>query len=241
MRFLATLFVLAALAACSRSEPPAGTGAASSADALSAEAGSALAEATPVADVPAGSYTLDKYHASLLFRVDHLGFSNYTARFKQFDAKLEFDPANLTAAKLEASVDARSIETDLKEPSLDFNAQLQGEQFLDTAQWPQMTYRSTRIEQTGPNTIRVYGDLTLRGVTRPVPLDVTFNGGYRGMQLDPHARIGFSGRGVLKRSEFGMTAGIPEAGSKFGVSDEVEVIIEAEFNGPPTPNLPQSS
>src|SRR5690606_20201719 len=64
------------------------------------------------AAVPAGAYTLDKAHASLIFKVNHLGFSNYTARFKRFDAKLQFDPANLPASKLTATVDVKSLETD---------------------------------------------------------------------------------------------------------------------------------
>lgn len=64
-------------------------------------------------------------------------------------------------------------------------------------------------------------------------LDVTFNGGYAGHPMDPQSRIGFSARGVLKRSEFGMAYGIPAEGTTMGVSDAVEVLIEAEFNGPP--------
>jgi len=103
-----------------------------------------------------------------------------------------------------------------------------------------MTYRSTKVEVTGPNTVRVHGDLSLRGVTRPVVLEATFNGGYAGMQLDPNARIGFSAQGSLKRSEFGMGFGVPQPGSKFGVSDEVQIVIEAEFSGPPWPGAKQT-
>jgi polyisoprenoid-binding protein YceI len=69
-------------------------------------------------------------------------------------------------------------------------------------------------------------------VTRPVSLDAKFNGGYAGHPMDPHARIGFSARGSLKRSEFGIAFGVPAPGSQFGVGDDVEIIIEAEFSGP---------
>jgi polyisoprenoid-binding protein YceI len=186
------------------------------------------------ANVPAGDYTLDKAHGSLIFRVSHLGFSHYTARFKRFDAKLKFDPADLAASQLTATVDARSIETDYPDPAkLDFNAQLQNDKWLDTAKFPEMKFRSTRVEVTATNTLRVTGDLTLRGVTHPVVLDVTYNGGYAGYPFDPHARIGFSAHGTLKRSAFGMSFGIPAPGSNLGVGDDVEVIIEAEFSGPP--------
>ena len=186
------------------------------------------------AKVPAGAYTLDKSHASLIFKVDHLGFSNYTARFKRFDAKLQFDPANLSAAKLTATVDVKSLETDFPDPAkLDFNAQLLGKEWFDAAQFPRMEYRSKRVEQTGAQSMRIHGDLTLHGVTKPVTLDATYNGGYAGHPMDPHARIGFSAHGTLKRSDFGISYGIPAPGTTMGVSDEVTVIIETEFSGPP--------
>jgi polyisoprenoid-binding protein YceI len=198
------------------------------------------AAAAPVAaDVPAGAYTLDKSHATLIFRVNHLGFSNYTARFKRFDAKLQFDPAHLASSSVTATVDARSLETDFPDPAtLDFNAELQNEQWLNTAQFPEMTFRSTTVELTGPNTVRINGDFSLHGVTRPLALDATFNGGYAGHPMDPHARIGFSAHGSLKRSEFGIAYGIPAPGTTMGVSDNVDVIIEAEFSGPPLATTP---
>ena len=150
-----------------------------------------LAAATCVAaqapaPVPAGAYTLDKAHASLIFRVNHIGFSNYTRRFKRFDAKLQFDPANMARSSVTVSVDATSLETDYPSPEkLDFNALLQNEQWLDTAKFPQMTFRSSKVEVTAPSTLKISGDLTLRGVTRPMVLDATYNGGYEGHPLDP--------------------------------------------------------
>ncbi|HEX7047391.1 MAG TPA: YceI family protein [Gammaproteobacteria bacterium] len=186
------------------------------------------------ADVPAGVYTLDLAHASLIFRVDHIGFSNYTARFTRFDATLEFDPENLAASSVVATVDARSIETHYPETDKhDFNAQLQNEQWLDTAKFPEMTFRSTKVEVTGPNAMRIHGEFELHGVAQPVILDATYNGGYAGHPLEPRARIGFSARGALKRSDFGIAYGIPTAEMPMGVGDVVEIIIEAEFTGPP--------
>ena len=118
-------------------------------------------------NVPAGAYTLDRTHASLIFRVNHLGFSNYTARFKRFDAKLQFDPANLAASKVTASVDVDSLETDFPDPArLDFNAVLKGAAWLDVAQFPRMEFASSHIDVTGVNTLRIHGDLTLHGGLR---------------------------------------------------------------------------
>lgn len=227
---LMTCALIALLAACSPKKEE------TSAPAPSPESAANSTPPAPAAavDVPAGDYQLDKSHATLIFRVDHLGFSRYTARFKHFDAQLKFDPANLAASSVTVTVDPRSLETDFPDPAKhDFNAALQGEQWLDAAKYPQIVFRSTAVEVTAPNTMRITGDFSLHGVTRPLTLQATFNGGYAGHPMDPNARIGFSAQGTLKRSEFGIAYGIPAPGTKMGVSDEVEVIVEVEFSGPP--------
>jgi polyisoprenoid-binding protein YceI len=192
------------------------------------------AAAPSVEGLSAGTYALDPYHASLIFKVNHLGFSNYTARFTGFDATLELDPADPGAAELTATVDPASVETDFSDPEdLDFNSVIAGPEFLDAEAFPQMSYRSTAVTLTGPNTATIDGELTLHGVTAPVALEATFNGGWAGIPQDPNARIGFSVHGTLMRSAFGVDYGVPEPGSNMGVGDAVEVIIEAEFTGPP--------
>jgi polyisoprenoid-binding protein YceI len=233
MRRSVTVIAFAILAACGRHEPVAETPVSAAVN-VQPEAGEPSAAAAMATDIPAGAYTLDKAHTSLLFKVSHLGFSRYTARFRKLDAKLQFDPANLAATQLTATVDARSIETDFPDPAtVDFNAQLQGAEWLNAAQFPQIEFRTTRVEPKGKHGMTVHGELTMRGVTRPIVLDATYNGGYSGHPLDPHARIGFSAQGALRRSEFGISGGIPEAGSNVGVGDKVTIVIESEFNGPP--------
>lgn len=200
----------------------------------SKESAAVAAPIKPIAtDLPAGAYKLDKSHASLIFRVNHLGFSQYTSRFSTFDIQMELDPANPTAASLEATIDVTSL--GLENPPPGFTETLLGPEWLDAGQFPTMTFRSTAVELTGPSTARITGDFTLHGVTKPIALNATFNGGYVGHPLDPNARIGFSATGVLKRSEFGVAYGIPEPGTTMGVSDEVSVMIEAELTGPPLP------
>ncbi|MBL8535826.1 MAG: polyisoprenoid-binding protein [Hyphomonadaceae bacterium] len=195
------------------------------------------AQSAPVAsDAPAGAYRLDRSHADLTFRVNHIGFSMYTGRFTDFDATLQFDPANPSAMRLEASVDVASLT--LPAPPEGFVAEMLGPHWFDAAQFPTMTFRSTAVEPTGANTARVTGDLTLHGVTKPVTLDVTFNGGYAGHPMDPNGRIGFSARGSLRRSEFGIAYGVPPEGSTMGVGDAVEIVIETEFTGPPMAAAP---
>ena len=183
--------------------------------------------------LPSGVYKLDPAHASLLFRADHLGMSHYTARFTRFAAELELDPADAGSARLTATVDPGSLETDNRDPAYDFDAILQGPEWLDAARFPQITFRSTKVEPTGPNTALVTGELGLHGVTAPVTLETTFNGGYASFALDPSgSRIGFSAKGTLMRSAFGIAFGIPAEGSTIGVGDAVEIIIEAEFTRP---------
>jgi len=219
----ATLATAIAFAGCSPQQSPTNKTAPASAT-LPATAAPAKI------DVPAGAYTLDKPHSTLTFHVSHMGFSNYVARFTGLDAQLQFDPADQGAASLSVTVDPRSL--DLNNPPPGFADELRGPNWLDAAKYPQMTYRSTAVEVTGPNALRITGDLTLHGATHPVVLDATFNGGYAGHPMDPHARIGFSAHGTFKRSDFGIAYGVPAPGTTMGVSDAVQVVIETEFSGP---------
>jgi polyisoprenoid-binding protein YceI len=88
------------------------------------------------------------------------------------------------------------------------------------------------VRLAGRESAEVTGKLSLRGVTAPVTLHVTFNGGYPGHPLDPNARLGFSAEGSLSRSAFGMSVGVPEPPSTLGVGDMVRFTIEAEMTGP---------
>jgi polyisoprenoid-binding protein YceI len=197
------------------------------------QGGGALAADAGAAGLPAGTYRLDPAHASLLFRVNHLGFSHYTARFTRFDAELRLDPADPAAAEVSATIDPASIETDNPDLTYDFDAILRDAPWLETARFPEMIFRSTAIELTGPASARITGDLDLHGITLPVTLKATFNGGYASHPLDPSgARIGFSATGALSRSAFGISEGVPAPGSDFGLGDRVEIIIEAEFTRP---------
>ena len=240
MQRFVTLLALAALTACAQKEPPAPVAQTQTQPAQESSqaepAGEPSRAAAFAADVPAGEYTMDHPHTTLIFRVSHMGFSNFTARFRHVEGQLRFDPRNVTATQLTATVDAHSIETDYPDPSYDFNGELQGEPWLNAAKFPAITFRTTRVEDLGNNALRVHGDLTMRGVTKPIVLDATYNGGYLKHPMDPQARVGFSAHGVLRRSDFGITGGIPVAGSNLGVGDQVAIIIESEFIGPPAPS-----
>jgi polyisoprenoid-binding protein YceI len=179
---------------------------------------------------PAGTYQMDVGHTRLLFQVNHLGVSNYIALFTRMEGTLTFDPANPAAMTVTAKVDPASVETHYPDPAVDFNGTIAGPELLDAGQFPEVTFVSTDVVLTGEETADVTGDLTLHGVTLPVTLAVTYNGGYGVTDFDPAgARIGFSATGSLMRSAFGIGYGVPAPGTEFGVSDEVKIIIETEF------------
>lgn len=188
------------------------------------------AAAAPISEAPAGAYRADMAHTSLNFRISHLGLSRFTARFTRLEAVVHFDPAHPEAQSVTATIDANSLQTNYPEPAkLNFDAQIEKE-FLGADKFPQITFKSTKVEVTGERTARVTGDLTLHGVSKPVVLETSFNGGYKAGGMDPMGnRIGFSAHGVFKRSDFGLTAGLPPPGTSFGVGDEIEVAIEGEF------------
>lgn len=165
-----------------------------------------------------GAYAVDPNHAALIFKVEHMGFSHFVGRFERFDATLDFDEANPAAARLEASVDMTSLDVANDE----FATTLTGQNWFDANAYPQAVFRSTSIETTGENTGRVTGDLTLHGVTAPVTLDVTFNGGGRDILRGAYV-VGFSAHGTIDRTAFGVDrfSGI--------VGDQVDIEIEAEF------------
>ncbi|MFT3726442.1 MAG: YceI family protein [Terricaulis sp.] len=220
-RLLILAAATAALFACGAPQAPTAT------DQTSAPA--TTAEQPVQNTAPAGDYTLEKAHASLIVRMSHMGYSNFTARFTTWATQLHFDPAAPEDSTISVTIDPRSITSDNPPPGF---IDIMRNQFLEAPKFSSISFRSTSVARTGPNTARITGDLTLHGVTKPVTLDAHFNGGYPGMSLDPHARIGFSAQGTFKRSDFGISYGLPPPGTTMGVGDDVEVIVECEMSGP---------
>lgn len=171
-----------------------------------------------LAVAPAGQYELEKSHASITFKVRHMGFADYTMRFNDFDATLDLNPASPEKSKLDATIKPASL--DSNNPKL--TEHTSNKDFFDVAKYPTITFKSTAIEKTGANTGKVTGDLTMHGVTKPVTLDVTFNNGGQHMMFKKYD-LGFSATTTIKRSEFGMGYGIPMVG------DEVHAAIEVEM------------
>ncbi len=171
-----------------------------------------------LAQLPGGAYRLDPEHASLLFKIDHFGFSELVGRFDRFEGSLDFDPKQPEAARLTVLVDTASIDLNLPK----FEQDLRGSDWFDVAKFPQARFESRTIAITGEKTGRVTGDLTLHGTTAPVTLEVTFNGGADSL-LTGRYTLGFAASGTLTRSTFGLGAYAPAVG------DEVTLEIHAEF------------
>ncbi|MGK2284764.1 YceI family protein [Pedomonas sp. V897] len=179
--------------------------------------------AAPALEVPAGTYKIDPTHASVIWQVNHLGLSNYTARFTKFDATLTFDPANPEKSSLTVTIDPKSVRTDYPFPEKeDFDAKIAGPDFFDAARFPEIRFVSTRVERTGADAGRVHGDLTFHGVTKPVVMDVKLVGAKKHPMRGIGA-MGFSATTTFKRSDFGVNNLVPFVG------DEVTVQVEAEF------------
>lgn len=180
--------------------------------------------AAPI-DAPSGTYEADLSHTSVTWRVKHLGLSNYTARFAKIASTVQLDSAKPANSTLTVTIDANSVRTDYPFPAkTDFDKEIGGSgKFLDGGKFPEIKFVSTGIVETGAKTAKITGNLTLRGVTKPVTLDAVLNGTAKANPMMGAERIGVSARGTIKRSEFGMTYG-----TQF-VSDDVELIVEAEY------------
>jgi polyisoprenoid-binding protein YceI len=172
------------------------------------------------AEVQAGTYKLDSSHGKITFAVNHLGFSTYKSQFHNVSADLTLDPANPSASKLTATVPLADVAAD----SEGLRNHLQTADFFDAAQFPTATFVATSIvvDKDDASEAKVTGDLTLRGVTRPVTLDVEFR--KAGPSMGGAYRVGFDGETTIKRSDFGINYGLGA-----GLGDDVELHIEGEF------------
>jgi polyisoprenoid-binding protein YceI len=166
----------------------------------------------------AGGYALDKTHARLLFKIRHLGLSTYVGRFNDFDASLEFDPNNMASAKLTAVIDMGSV--DLNDEGLE--SDLLGRSWFRVSEYPQAVFESTLVIPVTATEFEFTGNLSWRGVVKPITISATFEGGANNVLTGKYT-LGFSAKGRFLRSEFGMEKYIPLVG------DEVRFETYAEF------------
>lgn len=179
---------------------------------------------TPVLDVaaaPEGEYVLDPTHTSVNWSLSHSGLSFYTARFDEISGALDFNPEAPTASRLDVRINPKSVSTG--DTEWDETLATDGKYF-DGDKHQEIRFVSTSSKKLTQTTGTVTGDLTLRGVTKPMTLDVTYNGAGKSFG-NPGATLGFSAIGTITRSDWGM-----DYLTNFGIGDEVTLRIEAEFN-----------
>jgi polyisoprenoid-binding protein YceI len=163
-----------------------------------------------------GIYELDPAHSKITWTTSHFGMSHYRGQFVALTGRLTLDPKEPERANLQVVVPMDKVGT--FDPELDKRLHTD---FFDVARHPTASFTSTRVERLGQRQARVTGDLTLRGVTKPVTFTVTFNAA--GIHpVTKRYTIGFDGETTIKRSEFGVTALVPAIG------DDVKLDIEAE-------------
>lgn len=174
------------------------------------------------AQVPVGDYAMDADHWSITFDVEHLKYSRFVMRFDRAHGTLEWKQGGLAASTVDVSVDAASVDT--KVPLLD--KMVKGPDMFDATTYPTIHFVGKRFVRTGAKQGQLEGELTIREVTRPVTLEVTFNG-YGRNPLTKADALGFSAHGSFNRAQFGLATWYPAVGN------DVHVRVEAEFERPP--------
>jgi polyisoprenoid-binding protein YceI len=169
-------------------------------------------------------FQIDPSHSSLQFSVRHLMVSNVRGAFTGVHGTVIYDPANPTQSKVEATIDADTIKTNDEKR----DEHLKSAEFFNVAEFPEITFRSTKILKKEENSFSVTGDLTLHGVTKPVALDVE---DVTGEAKDPwgNIRIGATVKAKIKRSDFGLTWNAALETGGVLVGDEIKLDFELEF------------
>ncbi|MBE2997381.1 YceI family protein [Nocardiopsis sp. HNM0947] len=168
-----------------------------------------------------GTWTIDGAHSIVGFSVRHMMVSKVRGRFETFEATLTV-PEDPAQASVTATIDAGSINTD----NGDRDNHIRSADFFDVDTHPQFTFRSTGVEAKGEDFV-LKGDLTIKGNTRPIELDLEFNGS----TVDPYGldRAGFAGSTQISRKEFGVDIEMPMDGGGVVVGDRISIQIDAEF------------
>ncbi len=168
------------------------------------------------------TWQVDAAHSAVNLVVKHMVISKVRGQFGRWTARLTLDAADLTRSSVEVEIEAGSIQTGVA----DRDAHLRSADFLDVEKHPTIRYASRKVESTSPGKLRVTGDLTIRGVTREVPLDVEVGG----QAKDPwgNVRMGFAATASLSRKDFGLTWNQALETGGVLVGDRVDVEIELE-------------
>ena len=169
-------------------------------------------------------WSVDKAHTSVEFAVKHMMFTTVRGRFAEFEIDVDFDETNPERSTLEARVEAATIDT----RDVNRDAHLRSADFLDAEKYPQLVFKSRRIERASNGHYRIIGDLTIRGVTREVVLDTEFVG--TGKNPWGANVAAFSAETKIDRKDFGLNWNAALEAGGWLVGDEVKIQLEVELN-----------
>lgn len=177
----------------------------------------AKAQTAPAA-VEAGSYAVDPFHTRVLFKVSHMGFTNWYGEFTDVTGQLTLDPKAPEKSAVAIHIPAKTISTS----NAKLDGELKSDQWFDVAKFPDITFKSTKLVVGADGAGELTGDLSFHGVTRPVTLAVTYNNA--GVNpMNKKYTVGFDAKGQISRSDFGVKTYVPVVG------DKVSLIISAGF------------
>lgn len=168
----------------------------------------------------ADKFKIDDTHTNIVFFVNHLGYSQMIGQFNEFSGSFDFDQSDITKSKVDLTIKSASVDTDHEAR----DKHLRSPDFLNSDEFPEITFKSTKVEKTGEKTGKITGDMTVLGKTLPLTMDVTFN------KMAPHPIpsyngvivAGFSARAKLNRIDYGMTF------AKGGIGNVLDLFIEVE-------------
>lgn len=168
------------------------------------------------------TWVIDSDHSVAAFAINHMMIANVHGQFNGVSGTIQFDPKDVTRSSFEVSIEVSSILTGIKKR----DDHLRSPEFLDSEKYPQITFKSTKINITSINGCRVTGDLTIHGVRRTV----SFNMHYFGPVKSPYGEtsMGFTAEAHVDREDFGMTWNVPVENDGFMVSKEVQITMDIE-------------
>jgi polyisoprenoid-binding protein YceI len=174
------------------------------------------------APIPGGEYKIDPAHSVIGFSIRHYEISLVRGRFKDFTGTLSYDEADVTKSSIEFATKIESIDTGVDAR----NAHLRTADFFDAAKYPEMTFKSTRVERRAQDQYVLHGDFTLKGVTKQISFPFTMTGAIKDAQGS--TRFGVAAQTKINRRDYGITWGKPMANGGLDVGNEVIIDLQLE-------------
>ena len=172
------------------------------------------------------AWEIDQAHSTIEFSAKHLMVTTVKGRFNTFSGKIDLDEPNPANSVVDVTIDTNSVATGDERR----DGHLRSPDFFDVAQYPTITFKSSRVELTGEDTARVYGDLTIKGVSQPVTLEVTREGETKNMRGE--RLMGFSVRTSINRKDWGLNWNVALETGGVLVGDKITISIDAEVFEP---------